>query len=116
MTTAPCADAPDPFDAFTLAAVLRKFVGLLGRSESSVSLGLHLLSAAVSNGGRAFALPGASALLDIVKHDVGLHVMWLGAKYDEPASVYFTAVATYTLTHSVAHCLFNACVPLRLHL
>ena len=53
-------------------------VGLLGRSESSVTLGLQLLTAAVTRGGSALALPGAAPLLHILQHDVALHVVWLG--------------------------------------
>lgn len=56
----------------------RRCVGLLGRSESSVTLGLQLLTAAVTRGGAALALPGAAPLLHILQHDVALHVVWLG--------------------------------------
>ena len=56
----------------------RRCVGLLGRSESSVTLGLQLLTAAVTRGGSALALPGAAPLLHILQHDVALHVVWLG--------------------------------------
>ena len=56
----------------------RRCVGLLGRSESSVTLGLQLLTAAVTRGGSALALPGAAPLLHILQHVVAMHVVWLG--------------------------------------
>jgi hypothetical protein len=74
--------ASEPYDVYSLAALLRKCVGLMtkGRVDGSGALGLHLLHTAVVGAGASVVHPAAAPIAEVLRHDAALHILWLGSR------------------------------------